>query len=157
MRFILKVIDWLRTGLESPKNSKNYMPEEKINEEIVQEGFTLVRKSGSPLESVVILGQCYGFCDGKALYKRVELFGLNEFTPIVDYRLGGLEQVLPSLVSGERRIASEEEISRIRLNSSAGEKPKSPRFLDRVYLFEDSLPLLHGNLPQSIKEKYGVK
>jgi hypothetical protein len=151
------VIDWLRTGPESPKNSKNYMPEEKINEETVKEGFTLVRKSGSPLESVVILGQCYGFCEGKALYKRVELSGLAEFTPILDYRLGGLEQVLPSLVSGDRRIANEEELREIILNSLPEGRPKSPRFLDRVYLFENSLPLLHGTLPQSIKDKYGVK
>jgi hypothetical protein len=127
---------------------------EEQREEIVKPGLTLVRNSNHSLSKVIILEDSYCYNKDIALYRRAEISGLTEQTPVVDFKLGGLEQVLPNLKDLIARVASAEEILLIR---EAVEKNISEKFQSRKYLFEDYLSLLHGNIPQSIKDKYGVK
>lgn len=132
------------------------MANEKIEEE-VENGFTLIHcptsSQESPLMKVVIVCGNYPSSIG-TLYRRVEISGLDKVNPTLDYRLGGLEEFLPYIKSGERKIADAMERARVR-TEILGEKAKS--FQDRLYLLGDSVLSLHGNLPQSIKDKYGVK
>ncbi len=132
------------------------MTEEKTIEKVVENGFTLIHcpkfSQESPLMKVVIICGNYSSSVG-TLYKRVEISGLDRVNPTIDYKLGGLEEVLPYINSGERKVAEVMERAEVR-REILGEKVKS--FQDRLYLLGNTVLSLHGNIPQSIKDKYGV-
>ena len=125
-------------------------------EEIVQEGFTAVFNSDNPQLKVIVLLDKYGLTkEGDGLYKRIQINGLDSEIPTTDYNLGSLAEVLTQIVRGRMRVASPKECEEIsdRVLNTEGKLFQKVR----NYFFRDGIPTLHGDLPQSIKEKYGMK